>query len=110
MTDVQNIKVKDARGREIEVKKLKALDRLKLFEIIGPDNSMNGLYLNFAVMAYSVVSIDGTPIQRITAKSVLEATVQLLEDDGFAVISKTVRENFMPTEESVEADRVAAKN
>jgi hypothetical protein len=107
---MENITVQDVRGRSIEVKKLKTLDRMKVLELIGADNSMNDRYLGFAILAYSVVSIDGSPVPRANSKMALEATVQLLDDDGFDAVSEGIAKNFLATAQTVEEAKDAVKN
>src|SRR5271155_5135130 len=68
--------VNDARGRQLEVRKLKPLDRLRLVETIGADNALNQPYLGYATLAASVTAIDGKPVPRISSKLALEALVQ----------------------------------
>lgn len=88
------IKVTDKKGRIIEVRKLKTLDRMRLLELVGAENSANQQYLGFAMLAYSVSSIGGNPIGRPGTKLALEAIVQELDDDGFDAISKAFVEHF----------------
>jgi hypothetical protein len=104
------VKVTDARGRSIEVRKLKTLDRMRLLELVGPENSANQQYLGFAMLAYSVSSIDGNPTGRPATKLALEAIVQELDDDGFDAVSKAFTENFMDGELTDAAAKDAVKN
>jgi hypothetical protein len=102
--------VQDARKRQLEVRKLKTLDSMRLFEIIGADNSANQQYLGFAMLAYSVVSIDGDSVGRPTTKLALEAIVQRLDDDGFAAVAKAMKDNFLPASASEDEAMDAVKN
>ena len=81
--------VTDARGRKIEVRKLKTLDRMRLFELVGAENSMNDRYLGYATLAFSVVGINGDALPRPDSKLALEALVQQLDDDGFEAVAKS---------------------
>lgn len=78
--------VKDALGREIGIKKMLTLDRLRMFEVVGPENSKNDQYLGYAALAFSVVSIDGVAYSRPTNKLQLEALVQHLGDEGMEAV------------------------
>lgn len=69
-------------GRTLVVRKPSALNRLRLYEIIGPSAAQNRQYLGHAGLACSVVSIDGEPVAFPTSKRELEALVQRLDDDG----------------------------
>lgn len=85
-----NFSVTDARGRVIAVRRLKTLDRMRLFELVGAVNSKNDEYLGYATLAYSVTMIDGAPLSTPTTKLALEALVQQLDDDGFAAVAESL--------------------
>lgn len=82
--------VTDAKGRAIGVKKMNPLDRLKLFEVIGGDNSKNEQYVGYAALAFLVTSIDGDPVPRPSNKLQLEALVQRLDDEGMDAVAEHV--------------------
>ena len=54
----------DSKGRTITVRKINALDRLKLFECVGGDNAKNEAYLGYATLAWHVSGIAGEPVTR----------------------------------------------
>jgi hypothetical protein len=95
------VMVTDAKGRQITVKKIGALDRMRLFELIGPDNVKNEAYLGYATLAYAAVKIDGEDVPRPTSKLALEGLVQRLDDDGLASVAKAIAKNFMPPVEDI---------
>jgi hypothetical protein len=107
---VDSVTVKDERGRSIEVRRIKTLDRMKLLELIGPDNSMNSHYLSFATLEYSVASIDGMPVASVRSKLALEAVVQQLDDDGFAAVADAFAKNFLPPAITEDEAKAAVKN
>jgi hypothetical protein len=107
---MDSVKVKDAGGREIEVRKLKVLDNMRLLALIGSDNSSNDRYLAFASLAYSVVSIDGTALPRPNNLAGLEGLVQKLDDDGFSAIAKAHQDNFLAEAQTAEEAKDAVKN
>src|SRR5277367_752322 len=96
------VTVKDERGRDITVRKLKTLDRMRLLELVGADNAMNDRYLGYATLAYCVSSIDGDPIPTINSKVALEAVVQRLDDDGINAVASAVAANFMASKSADE--------
>ena len=92
----------DAAGRSIGIRKMQALDRLKMFEVVGADNARNEPYLGYAALAFHVSSIDGEPVGRPTNKIQLEALVQRLGDDGLNAVGDAVQEMIAPKEEDAE--------
>ena len=100
--------VSDAKGRKIGLKKLNPLDRLKLFEVIGPDNSRNEAYVGYAALAFLVSSIDGEPVARPANKIQLEALVQRLDDDGMDAIAAHLAEQAKDQQD--QEDKAALKN
>ncbi|QEL18715.1 hypothetical protein [Limnoglobus roseus] len=80
--------VTDSRGRSIAIRKFSALDRLRMFEAIGPENSKNEQYLGYAALAFHVASIDGDSIDKPSTKMQLEALVQRLDDDGMNALAE----------------------
>lgn len=82
----------DAAGRQIGVRRMGPLDRLKMFEVIGPENSKNEPYLGYAALAFHVGSIDGEPVARPATKLQLEALIQRLGDDGLEAVGAALQE------------------
>ena len=83
--------VTDAQGRALGVRKLGALDRLKMFEVVGPDNARNEAYLGYAALAFHVTSIDGEAVGRPANRMQLEALVQRLGDDGLEAVGSALQ-------------------
>ena len=81
-------------GRIVGIKKMLPLDRLKMFEVIGPENSKNEPYLGYAALAFHVASLDGEPVNRPATKLQLEALIQRLGDDGMEAVGEAVQEMF----------------
>ena len=97
--------VTDSRGRTIIVRKLRSLDRMKVFELNGAENAKNEPYLGYAVLAYAVSSIEGVPLPVPTTKIALEAVVKRLDDEGLLAVSKAF-EKFNPASEQEAQDTV----
>ena len=98
--------VTDAQGRVISIKKLGALDRLKMFEVVGADNARNEAYLGYAALAFHVTAIDGAAEGRPANRLQLEGLVQRLGDDGLEAIGQALQDVMQPQE----ADGDALKN
>jgi hypothetical protein len=84
----------DARGRQIEVRKLKPIEQLWMVELIGGENASNGPYLGYATFAYSVSKIDGLDVPRIRTKVALEAMVQRLDEEGLKAVGEAFKDLY----------------
>lgn len=82
-----NIEVTDKRGRAIVVKRLNALDKMRLSRLVGAEGSVNQAYFGYAMMAASVVSIDGDPEPFPQSLLAIESMVSQLDDDGMDAVS-----------------------
>lgn len=103
-----NIEVTDARGRVIVVKKLNALDKMRLSRLVGADGAINQAYFGYALLAASVVSIDGDPEPFPKSIQAVEAMVSQLDDDGLDAIGGAVGE--LNGGGTMAEDLAAAKN
>lgn len=74
----------DPRGRKVALRKLNALDRMRLTELVGGENAKNEAYMTYATLAYHVAGIDGDVVPKPATKAQLEALVQRLDEDGLA--------------------------
>lgn len=88
--------VRDDDGRELAVRRLSALDRLRLFKAIGPALSQNTPYLGMAMLAASVTAIDGMPVPFPTTEQQLEGLVAKLGDTGIVAIADVLSQNAEP--------------
>ncbi len=79
--------VRDADGRELVVRRMTALDRLRLFKAIGPVLSQNNPYLGMAMLAASVVAIDTVPVPPPVTEGQIESLVARLGDVGIAAVA-----------------------
>ena len=77
----------DADGRTLIIRRLSALDRLRLYKLVGAYLGTNAPYLGLATLAVSVCAIDGVPMPPPVTESQLEALVARLGDAGFAAAS-----------------------
>src|SRR5471030_1253263 len=86
------LEVVDARGRKIIVKKLNALEKMRLSKAMGSDGATNLAYATYATMAASVVSIDGEAEAFPMTARAIEALVAQLDDDGLEAVREGVYE------------------
>ena len=77
----------DAHGRRLALRRLNALDRLRLFKAAGPTLSQNQHWLGMAVLACSVSAIDDIPIPVPANEQQIEAMVARLGDVGIAAVA-----------------------
>ncbi len=79
--------VTDAAGRRIALRRLTALDKLRLFKAAGTALSDNQPWLGMAVLACSVIAIDDVPVPTPANEHQIEAMVARLGDAGIAAIA-----------------------
>jgi hypothetical protein len=104
-SDPNSVVVTDRTGRTIGLRRLTALDRMRLFELIGADLSANLQYLTYALTAACVTSIDGVQELWPTNRRVLERRVDILADEGIDAVARGYSENFR-TGESGDLDDI----
>lgn len=84
---------KDARGRNIGAVKPSALIRIRLFKIIGAENSMNQRLVNELMLPMCVREIEGEQII-INTEMQLDNLVARLDDDGLSAVAQIFIEDF----------------
>ena len=84
--------VSDREGRSLTLRRMGALDRLRLFKAIGPVLAQNPPYLGMAVLASSVTAIDDVPVPQPVNEGQIEALISRLGDAGIAAVADGLRE------------------
>ena len=79
--------VVDGRGRRLALRRLSALDKLRLFKAAGPVLAQNQPWLGRALLACSVTAIDEVPVPTPGSEALIEMMVQRLGDDGIAAVA-----------------------
>lgn len=79
-------------GRHLQLRRLTALDKLRLFKAAGPGLAQNQPWLGMAVLAASVTAIDDVPVPPPTTEQQVEALVGRLGDAGIAAVGKALAE------------------
>jgi hypothetical protein len=87
------VKVKDARGRQITLKKPSVLAQYRIVEVAGA-SAENEVYMSMVLPIVFVTSIDEEFVLQPTSKLQLEALIQRLDEDGIAAVMQGVREHF----------------
>jgi hypothetical protein len=88
--------VTDAEGRRLTLRRLTALDRLRLFKAAGPLLSQNQPWLGMAVLASSVAAIDEVPIPPPVNELQIEAMIGRLGDAGTTAIAQALQQDAAP--------------
>lgn len=83
--------ISDDGGRQLTLRKLTALDRLRLFKAAGPVLAQNQSWLGMALIACSVAAIDDVPIPPPINESQIEAMIGRLGDAGVAAIARALQ-------------------
>jgi hypothetical protein len=74
--------VTDADGRRLTLRRIGALEKLRLFKAAGPVLSQNEPWLGMAILACSVSAIDDVPVPMPGNEQQVEAAVARLGDVG----------------------------
>ncbi len=91
--------ISDARGRELALRRLTALDKLRLFKAAGPSLAQNEAWLGMAALACSVAAIDGVPVPPPATEWQIESLVGRLGDDGLSAVSAALDDEAIRDEE-----------
>jgi hypothetical protein len=89
--------IADETGRRLTIRRLNALDRLRLFKAAGPLLSQNQPWLGMAVIACSVAAIDDVPVPPPGNELQIEAMIGRLGDPGIAAIAQVLQQPAEPT-------------
>jgi hypothetical protein len=76
-----------ADGNRLTLRRLNALDKLRLFKAAGAILSQNEPWLGMALLASSVVAINEVPVPLSATEQQIEAMVARLGDSGIAAIA-----------------------
>jgi hypothetical protein len=85
--------VTDIRGRRLELRRLTALDKLRLLKAAGPTLAPNAPWMGLALLAASVASLDEIPVPQPSNEQQIEALIGRLGDDGLAAISDALSDD-----------------
>lgn len=96
--------VTDALGRRLALRRITALDKLRLFKAAGPVLAQNEPWLGMALLACSVHAIDDVPVPMPANEHQIEALVARLGDSGIAAAA----DSFVPEDAMSKPDMVAS--
>ena len=89
----QTFEVRDALGRDLKIRRINALDRLRLLKAAGPELSQNDAWLNMAALALSVVELNGVPRVMPVNERQIEAAILELGNLGLEAIADVLNDN-----------------
>jgi hypothetical protein len=84
--------VVDKTGRRLMLRRLTALDTLRLFKAAGPILAQNEPWLSMAGLGFSVLEIDGVPVPPPVTEPQIESLIERLGDAGLVAIADTVKD------------------
>jgi hypothetical protein len=91
LTDAnKTLEITDQLQRSITIRRINALDRLRLLKAAGPVLSQNDAWLNMAALAISVVEIDRVPRPTPTNERQIETAISELGDGGLQAIAEAL--------------------
>jgi hypothetical protein len=82
----------DTLGRVITFKKMTALEKTRLYRVLGED-SANPMYMLDMMIAAVVSDIDGVPTPPKTTIAMLESTIERLSDEGMNAVKTALLSN-----------------
>ena len=94
---LQTMEIHDGLGRTLTIRRINALDRLRLLKAAGAELSQNDAWLNIAALTLSVLEIDGVPRPTPTNERQIEAAVTELGDVGLDAVSEALTESDTAT-------------
>jgi len=79
--------ITDAEGRRLTLRRLNALEKLRLFKAAGPALSENQPWLGMAMLASSVSAIDDVPYPQPANEQQVEGMVSRLGESGLESVA-----------------------
>ncbi len=89
--------VTDGQGRRLTLRRLNALDKLRLFKAAGPQLAHNQPWLGMAMLACSVAAIDEVPVPVPMTEQQIEGLVARLGDAGIAAAAAALEADPTPS-------------
>ena len=86
---MENI-VMDKAGRKITLRRVGVVEQLRLFKALGPELSLNGPYMDLAIIAASISMINEIPVPFPASEANVETILEKLGTDGVAVVDSVL--------------------
>ena len=81
----------DVKGRSLVLRRLTALDTLRLLKAAGPTLSQNEPWLAMAGLVFAIVEIDGVPVPPPVTEHQIESLVDRLGEEGLEAIAQCLK-------------------
>jgi hypothetical protein len=102
----KTVKVRDARGRVITLKKPAVLSQYRLIETLG-EAAKNDVYVAMTLPLIYVIDIDDIPVTVPANRIQLDGLISRLDEDGVNAVMEGIQEHFGA--QDPEADKAAIK-
>jgi hypothetical protein len=73
------------------LRRIGAVEQLRIFKALGPELSENGPYVNGAMIAASVAMIDDLPLPFPANEAAVEAALERIGLEAMAVVAQAMR-------------------
>ena len=103
---LETLSAVDKKGRRLLLRRLTALDTLRLFKAAGPVLAQNGPWLSMAGLAFSVLEIDGVPVPPPATEPQIESLIDQLGDEGLAAIAAMLNEDLKEPETKAQVENL----
>ena len=93
---------KDKKGRNIELRQIKGLLRMKFLKMLGHEHE-NGAYVAYATLAACIASVNGEALRFPETHLQLEAVVERFDDGLLDEVAEHYRDAFLkPDQETAD--------
>lgn len=98
----------DSIGRQLKIKFLSTLDRMRIAKVLGGDLAQNSVYAGYATLAWACTAIDDDVVMPPATILQVEHLVSRLGDEGLTCVGAAYQEDFADLMSP--PDKVVAKN
>lgn len=82
--------VTDKAGRKITLRRVGVVEQLRLYKALGPELSVNPIYMHAAFIAAAVAMIDNVPVPLPANEAALEAALERIGLDAMPIIGQAI--------------------
>jgi hypothetical protein len=93
-TAKKTVEVTDALGRVLKVRKLNALNKVDLAQVVGAENCRNEAVMGPSAIAFSVAEINGEAVFQPATWAEMRSLIGRLDDEGLEAVTMAYIEHF----------------